>query len=65
MTTLWTRLFLYALSGWLLARGVPADITEVLKDPLIIADVNNVLAGLVFAGTKYWHHLAVKNGWPT
>jgi hypothetical protein len=65
MTTLWTRLFLYALSGFLLARGLPADFADVLKDPMVIADVNTALAGAVFAATKFWHTLAKKYGWAT
>lgn len=63
--TLWARLFLYVLAGWLAARAVPADITEMLKDPLVVDEVSALLSGLVFAGTKYWHALAKKHGWAT
>lgn len=63
--TLWVRLFLYVLAGWLASRSVPADITEILKDPTVVDEVGALLSGLVFAGTKYWHALAKKHGWAT
>ncbi len=65
MTMLWTRLFLYALAGWLVGRGMPADMADLLKDPMVIADVDTLLGGAIFAVTKYWHTLAQRNGWAT
>lgn len=65
MTMLWTRLFLYVLAGWLVGRGMPADMADVFKDPAIVADINTALGGAIFAITKYWHTLAQKHGWTT
>ena len=63
--TLWARLLLYVLAGWLAARSVPADVTDILKDPAIIDEVSALLSGVVFAVSKYWHALAKRYGWPT
>lgn len=63
--TLWARLFLYVLAGWLAARSVPADVTEILKDPAVVDEVSAMFSGVVFAATKFWHTLAKKYGWQT
>lgn len=63
--TLWVRLFLYVLAGWLAARSVPADITEMLKDPLVIDEFSAMASGVVFAISKTWHSIAKRYGWPT
>lgn len=63
--TLWVRLFLYVLAGWLAARAVPSDVTELIKDPATVDEVSALASGVVFAISKSWHSIAKRYGWPT
>jgi len=64
-TPAFARILLFVLSGWLTARGMPADLSYVLYDPAVTIGVEALVGIALGAVTFGFWRLAKRLGWRT
>lgn len=59
------RILLRILAGYLLAKGMPPEIGDVVTHPETVLGVETLLAGGVLAISEGWYAMAKRLGWKT
>lgn len=54
MSGLIARILLRLLSGYMISRGLPDDVTDVLSDPAIVDGVDLAIAALMIVVSEGW-----------
>lgn len=54
MSGLIARILLRLLSGYMISRGLPYDVTDVLSDPAIVDGVDLAIGALVLVVSEGW-----------
>jgi hypothetical protein len=64
--TTFVRIGLYILSGYLLNKGLPPQLADMLtNDPSVADAVSTVLAAVAAGGSLLWWRMAKRFGWAT
>lgn len=65
--TVWIRILLYVLAGWLYGSGyIGAEVRNLLTDdPRVVATLEPLVSSLVFAIAAAWWKWAKRKGWAT
>jgi hypothetical protein len=65
--TVWIRIGLYALAGWLAGSGyIGEEVRSIITtDPAVATGIQTALAALVGAVALQWRRLALRWGWST
>lgn len=59
------RICLYVLSGWLTARGMPADLTAIVNDPAVLLGAEALIGVAIGGITFVFWRLAKRFDWRT
>lgn len=65
--TVWVRIALYMLAGWLYGKGlIGAEVqTIVTTDPTVAGTIEALIAGVIGGLPVLWWRLAKRWGWST
>lgn len=65
--TVWIRIALYVLAGWLYGSGkISAEVKSLLTDdPTVAAAIENLISMLIFTLSAAWWKWAQRRGWAT
>lgn len=65
MLGVYTRILLRIAGGFLLARGLPADMVSILHEPDVAIGVEAALGAAMIAGTEAAYLIGRRLGWRT
>jgi hypothetical protein len=65
--TVWIRIALYLLAGWLYGSGYIGEEVKslVTEDPAVAGAIEALISALITAPPIWWWRLAKKHGWHT
>jgi len=65
--TVWIRIALYVIAGWLYGSGyIGAEVKSLITDdPAVAAAIEQLVSGLVFTLSVAWWKRAKRKGWAT
>lgn len=65
--TVWVRIALYLIAGWLFSSGYISDEVKrmITDDPEVAAGVQVAVSAVVAGGSVLWWRIAKRFGWST
>jgi hypothetical protein len=65
--TVWIRIGLYILAGWLASSGLIGDEVKgiITTDPAVADSINLAVSAVIACGSVLWWKLAKRMGWKT
>jgi hypothetical protein len=59
------RILMRVIAGFMIARGMPADLVEITRDPALALDIQAAIGAGIWALTELYYVIAKRLGWAT